>query len=227
VGREDALHFAERPRGRSWFERVAAPASGIGNGWKLGTCAEHPELIHLLPKDRRVRLAQMPALCPLGCAFMKDRVVGKLPVHLGRTLRAAEMRGDRVVLDFADQTGKRHMMRADHVVFATGYRTDLGSLGFLKPDLVRQMRLVDQSPELSRNYESSLPGLHFIGPAATNSFGPVSRFLYGTAHSARHLARHLAAILPRRGRSTAPAHPVQIGPSPALVPERQQSEVLS
>ena len=65
-------------------------------------------------------------------------------------------------------------------------------------------------------------GLHFIGPAAANSFGPVSRFVYGTHHPSRHLAHHLAMVLPRVPSRTT-GHPVQLDVSPEFVPERRVS----
>ncbi|MER8459714.1 hypothetical protein NKH82_31785 [Mesorhizobium sp. M0915] len=68
---------------------------------------------------------------------------------------------------------------------------------FLGPTLLRQIRLVEGAPQRSAHYETSVPGLHFIGPAAANSFGPVRRFVYGTYHPAHHLARRLAAVLAR------------------------------
>lgn len=229
AGRSPTLHFADRPRGRSWFERITAPKSGIGHGWTLGACAHYPELIRLLPAEVRVRLAQARALGPLGGAFMKDRVIGSVPLWLGHTVRAAEARVGKVIIDLAGSGGKRQTLRADHVVFATGYRTDVARLRFLQPALLERMRLVARAPQLSRHYESSVPGLYFIGPASANSFGPVSRFVYGTYHPARHLSQHLAASLPRHAPSVAPAEPVEIGvaAAPALVPDRQKSEVLS
>lgn len=229
AGRTPKLQFADRPRGRSWFERVSAPMSGIGHGWTLGTCARYPQLIHLLPDETRIGLAQIAALGPLGGAFMRDRVVGKVPMWLGHTLCGTEVRAGKAVVELADRAGKRVAVRADHVVFATGYRTDVARLGFLSEDLVRGMRLAATAPMLSRNYESSVAGLHFIGPASANSFGPVSRFVYGTYHPARHLARHLLTVLPRRATSFVPARHLEISATaaPALVPDNKQSEVLS
>jgi thioredoxin reductase len=231
AGRSPALHFADRPRGRSWFERITAPKSGIGHGWTLSACAHHPELIHLLPSEMRVRLARIKALGPLGGAFMKDRVLGKVPLWLGHVVRTAEARVGKVIIDLAGSGGNRQTLRADHVVFATGYRTNVGRLGFLQPALLEKIRLVARAPQLSRHYESSVPGLYFIGPASANSFGPVSRFVYGTYHPARHLAGHLASSLPRHAPIFAPAEPVEIGvAAPALVPDRAnrpKSEVMS
>jgi hypothetical protein len=60
------------------------------------------------------------------------------------------------------------------------------------------LRRIGEAPHLSRHYESSLPGLHFMGPVAATSFGPVSRFVFGARHPARHLADYLPAVLGRR-----------------------------
>jgi thioredoxin reductase len=197
VARAPRLDFADRPRHRTFFERATAPMSGIGPGWTMGACAKYPQLIRLLSEDLRVRLANTKALGPLGGAFVKDRVVGKVPVWLGRALQSTETRNGKVLLDLVDASGARHSLRADHVIFATGYKIDVGRLGFLNQRLLQQIRLVERAPQLSAHYETSVRGLHFIGPAAANSFGPVCRFVYGTYHPARHLARHLSAVLAR------------------------------
>ncbi|MEH2562043.1 NAD(P)-binding domain-containing protein [Bradyrhizobium sp. AZCC 2289] len=197
VARRPKLHFADRPRHRSLFERTTAPMSGIGHGWMLATCAHYPQLIRLLSKDLRVQLANHRALGPLGGAFVKDRVVGKVPVWLSHATRGIETHNGKVMLDLVDSGGARRPMRADHVIFATGYKIDVSRLGFLNQTLLRRIQLVEGAPQLSAHYETTVPGLHFIGPAAANSFGPVCRFVYGTYHPARHLARHLSAVLAR------------------------------
>jgi hypothetical protein len=95
----------------------------------------------------------------------------------------------------ATADGHEETLRADHVIFATGYRIDADRLPFLAPELAAKMRRVGAAPALSGHYESSIPGLHFIGPASANSFGPVCRFVYGTRHPAQHLARYLPTVL--------------------------------
>jgi thioredoxin reductase len=197
VARAPRLDFADRPRHRTLFERATSPMCGIGHGWTLGACAKYPQLVRLLSDDRRIRLANARELGPLGGAFVKDRVVGKVPVWLGRALQSTKTRNGKVLLDLVDAGGTRHSMQADHVIFATGYKIDVGQLGFLNRTLLRQICLVARAPKLSAHYETSVPGLHFIGPAAANSFGPVCRFVYGTYHPARHLAHHLSAALVR------------------------------
>jgi len=68
----------------------------------------------------------------------------------------------------------------------------LQGLSFLDPDLRRRMKTVDDSPVLNTNFESSVPGLYFVGLASASSFGPLCRFAYGAKFTASRIARHLA-----------------------------------
>jgi len=52
--------------------------------------------------------------------------------------------------------------------------------------------VVADTPILNRQFGSSVSGLHFIGAAAANSFGPLLRFAYGAEYAATRLAKHLA-----------------------------------
>ena len=58
-------------------------------------------------------------------------------------------------------------------------------------------------PVLSANFESSAPGLYFVGVMATNTFGPVMRFLTGARYTAEQLSRHLSAGGASHSRSRA------------------------
>ena len=46
-------------------------------------------------------------------------------------------------------------------------------------------------PVLSRNFESSIPGLYFVGAFSANAFGPLVRFACGAEFTSQQLARHL------------------------------------
>jgi hypothetical protein len=80
----------------------------------------------------------------------------------------------------------------DHVVAATGYRVDLARLDFLGPKLRRRLRLTGSSPALSRDFESSVPGLYFMGASAADSFGPLLRFAFGADFAVKRVSRRLA-----------------------------------
>lgn len=207
------LSFASLPRLRGPIERAIAPTSGIGIGWTMRVCAVAPWLVHMLPENRRVQLAYPKALGPLGGAFMKNRIVGRVSVVLGAEPREIDLSGGKVHLTLGSMESPRKPLKLDHVVFATGYRVDVARLRFLAPAIIEHIALVGTAPRLSRHYESSVPGLHFIGPAAANSFGPVCRFVYGTYHPARHLARYLTGTLRNRLAPGLRAHPIH---SPVL-----------
>ena len=89
---------------------------------------------------------------------------------------------------------------------ATGYKVDLGRLGFLSSDIRSKLKAVKGTPILSSDFESSVPGLYFAGVAAANSFGPVMRFAYGADFNARTIARALSKSFVReRARDSAPS----------------------
>ncbi len=180
VARAEQLNFASPPRPRGTIETAIAPTSGIGNGWTMSVCANAPWIVRMLPENIRVQLAYTKALGPLGGAFMRDRVIGKAGLWLGRTIGKIDLCDGKVRLHLTDGDGATDLLQADHVIFATGYKTDVKRLSFLGPELVAQMQQVGTTPRLSRHYESSIPGLHFIGPASATSFGPVCRFVFGT-----------------------------------------------
>ena len=212
VARTSSLRFAARPDARSSLARQMAnplrrlifPRSGIGAGWRLKMYADAPWLIHSLPARYRAELARS-TLGPLGGPFMKERVIGKLPVLLDRRVEAAETGGSRVSLRLAQTDGSREVLQADHVVAATGYRIDLRRLDFLDEPLRSQIRSIDNAAMLSADYECSVPGLHFIGPVSANSFGPVARFVFGAIHPSRRLTRRFLQSLPRRSMVVARA----------------------
>jgi hypothetical protein len=202
VARASKLRFASvDPEDDGDLHRLARslrsliyPASGIGAGWPLKILADAPWVFHLLPASWRRRLVRN-TLGPLGHACMKDRVVGKIPISLGRQVQSAETIGGKVHLVLARRDGRKESVQTDHVIAATGYRIDLGRLRFLDQYLQAHIRKIGGSPVLSANYETSMAGLYFIGPASADSFGPVTRFVFGAKHPSRRLTRHLSATV--------------------------------
>jgi hypothetical protein len=72
------------------------------------------------------------------------------------------------------------------------------SQGENQPMLVAAVRTADGYPVLGPGFESSVPGLYFVGVTAAYSFGPICRFVAGTPFTARVLTRSAAAST--RGR---------------------------
>ncbi len=77
-------------------------------------------------------------------------------------------------------------------MLGTGYRIDISKLGLFSPDLLRAIRQIDGSPRLRGGFESSVPGLHFLGANAVKSYGPLMRFIAGSGYAARTLTREIA-----------------------------------
>jgi thioredoxin reductase len=186
-----AIRFHDPPQiPRPLLERIKAPMTGIGAGWKLVFCAETPLLFHRLPEGMRLR-AVRKTLGPAPGWFVRDQVKGKVPIHVGYEIRGASVKAGRVELEVAGESGPR-TLQADHVIAATGYKVDLRRFAFLDADLQGSIRSVEQTPVLSSNFESSVAGLYFVGASAANSFGPLLRFAVGAGFTARRISSHLA-----------------------------------
>jgi FAD-dependent urate hydroxylase len=73
---------------------------------------------------------------------------------------------------------------ADLVVFASGYKADIGHVPYLEGVLDR-VNVIDGFPALSEGFETSLAGLYVTGFASTRDFGPFYGFTKGCPSSAR------------------------------------------
>jgi hypothetical protein len=62
----------------------------------------------------------------------------------------------------------------------------------LDEELRSRIRKIAEAPALNPWFESSVPGLFFVGNAAAMSFGPLMRFIYGDTFAARRLGRRLS-----------------------------------
>ncbi len=205
--RRTKLNFHSPPKvSRSLWERLAAPRSGLGTGWRSLFCSDMPAMFHLMPEKLRFRAVERH-LGPAPCWFVRDAVEGRLPINLGSTLAAASMQGERIRLEFAqaDQSPNK-LMEVDHVIAGTGYKVALSRLEFLDPAIYARIRTSVDTPVLDRNFQSSVPGLYFVGGAAANSFGPLLRFACGANFAAKRVApRLIAASSSRRAAANSAA----------------------
>jgi cation diffusion facilitator CzcD-associated flavoprotein CzcO len=149
----------------------------VGINWLV----EHPRLFALFPRGVQDRMARR-AIRPAASSWLRPRVE-RVPIRAGRQVVSAALRGHRVALRLDDGS----QSEADHVLLGTGYKVDIARYPFLAPQLVQAVRTVDGYPVLGPGFESSLPGLHFVGAAAAYSYGPLCRFVAGTGFTAAHL----------------------------------------
>jgi thioredoxin reductase len=195
IVRSAALHWNQAPQltgydaSRRWHLLQPTP---LGAGGELWAYWNFMRGFWLLPEHFRVHFVQR-ALGPAGAWWLRSRVADAVPVRLGQKLVEAWDEADGVVIRLSG-AGETSQLRVDHVIAGTGYRVDVDRLTFLSPELRSRLRLTAGAPTLSGRFESSVPGLYFIGLAAANTFGPAMRFVCGTSFAAPRLARHLAVL---------------------------------
>jgi cation diffusion facilitator CzcD-associated flavoprotein CzcO len=197
VARRSGLTFFSEPIARppGLLQKIRRPPSGIGPGWKSRLMCEAPHLFRWLPTDVRLETVRRH-LGPASAWGLKRRIEGKVPTLLGYHVKGADVAGGKVRLRVQTLQGETRTVLADHVVAATGYRSDLRRLPFLDAGLRERIAALAHTPALSPHFESSVGGLFFIGPIAANSFGPLMRFMFGADYAARRLSRRLARAAP-------------------------------
>ena len=185
-------------------QRLVEPESGLGSGWATWLYSNHPELFRRLPVKTRVSRART-ALGPAGASWLRARVEGQFPVEIGHVVTRAEPKGDGVLLGVRHAGGSTSAVEeltTDHVIAATGYRTDLARLPFVGDQLRSRLRTVtgSGSPAVGADYSTPVPGLYFMGPAVAQTMGPVMRFVFGSRHAAVTVSRQL--VNSSRGRAS-------------------------
>jgi cation diffusion facilitator CzcD-associated flavoprotein CzcO len=194
VSRRARLKFtgggSQRSEPRPWWRGLRHPPSGLGPGLRSRFSTDAPLLIHLLPRKLRFEFVRRH-LGPAASGVMKDKVVGRVPLLLERELAAVAVEDSRLALTLSKKNGLLETLHVDHVIAATGFRVDLSRLTLLSPGLRKDIAEYRGAPILTRHFESSVPGLYFIGLTAAASFGPLMRFTFGARYAARRLTRAL------------------------------------
>ena len=188
---------------RSPWQQVRHPHSGLGPGIRSRFFANSPLAFSYLPAGLRLWNVRR-ALGPSGGWFSKNMVVGKVPLLLGHHLERAEAQDSAVHLHFRTADGTPREVVAEHVIAATGYKVEITRLQFLSEAVRGTLRVIGGAPVLSSSFESTVPGLYFVGTSAANTFGPVMRFAFGARFAAEHLTHVVVKSLSRQ-KATAPA----------------------
>jgi thioredoxin reductase len=90
-------------------------------------------------------------------------------------------------------------LAVDYVVFACGYRAQLGNVPYLQ-GVLDQVQLADGFPVLDEAFQTTLDGLYITGFSATRDFGPFFGFVKASPAAATVIVRDLVA----RGRLPQP-----------------------
>lgn len=134
------------------------------------------------------------ALRPAGARWLVNRCKD-IRITTNRSVASAQVAGSRIRLVLNDGSSRD----VDHVLLGTGYQVNVSRYPFLSPDLSQSVEQVNGFPKLKPGFESSVPGLHFMGAPSAWNFGPLMFFVCGTDYAARRLARYLATHKSRNG----------------------------
>jgi thioredoxin reductase len=193
LARKSVIRFHDPPDNLepSFFDRLRTPITGIGPGWKLFLCTNAPLVFRQMPLKFRLDKVRR-ILGPAPCWFIKEQVVGKVELHVGVAIENAQGRNGKLALELSEDSGQKKTILVDHAIAATGYKVDLRRIAFMDSEIQSAIQCVENTPVLSSNFESSVPGLYFVGASAANTFGPLLRFAFGAGFTARRISRHLA-----------------------------------
>ena len=198
VVRGNGVWFASKPEGkRSLKHRILYPESVMGPGRENWVLQHFPLLAHYISDSKRVSFTRKH-LGPFGTWWNRDVIEENVEKVLNTEIVGARVEGSHVVLTERGP-GSQYEVEADVVLAGTGFEPDLRRIPFLERGLADRLQVLERAPRLSSHFESSSPGLYFVGPVSAFSFGPLERFVCGAALAAPRVARHLASRLGRRG----------------------------
>jgi thioredoxin reductase len=182
---------------RPLLQQIREPEAGLGSGWSTWFYSKQQSLYTYLPAGKRAKIGRT-ALGPAGANWLRPRVENQFPIMLGHAVTGIHPDEGGVRLRLRNRRGREVELHTEHVIAATGYRTDLSRLRFLDRALRTQLQTNRMTPHVGRDFQSSVPGLYFVGPATASTFGPAMRFVYGTDFAARRLAERITRSIDRR-----------------------------
>ena len=173
-----------------WLHRLGPVSSMLYSSHDVGPAGisrlvAAPNLVRRIPLGLRDKI-RTRAVRSAGSRWLPARLT-KVQLTRGRFVTEANCAGDEVELRLDD--GSRRLV--DHVLLGTGYSVDIARYRFLSPELLRQVNVMDGYPQLRSGFESSVPGLHFVGAAAARTFGPLLYFVAGTEFASEELTTRI------------------------------------
>ena len=191
------VHFVVR---RGWLH--TGPTRLLHHRYEIGPAGlSHlvtwPSVFTRIPRPTQDTLAAR-AIRPVGADWLAPRLE-----HVAKTINCSTSQAEvaaagRVQLTLTDGTKRR----VDNVLLATGYRVDIARFEFLDEEILRSIDQVNGYPRLNGGFESSLPGLHFVGAPSAWSYGPLVRFVCGTAYTGSRVAHAIERRIGKGSNAT-------------------------
>jgi cation diffusion facilitator CzcD-associated flavoprotein CzcO len=178
------------PEHRPLLERLRNPKAGISTGWFSWRLEHFPYAFQRLSREVKDQtLMGRGSYGPMGASWLKPRIIGEMPVYELQRVQETRVTDAGVELHLSNET----RLTVDHIMLGTGYRVDIHKLPMLHPSIVSQIQTYQNAPVLNNYFESSVPGMYFLGISSLSSCGPLYRFVVGADAAARRVA-HAVAI---------------------------------
>lgn len=172
---------------RNFRSNLQDPPALLGAGWKNLFIQTFPFVLYRIPYDIRESMFDRHH-GPAGVHWVYLRVVGHFP--LKEQVQVTKVEAVDNVARLTLSNGE--VLDFDHILLGTGYRTDVKQLPMLDTSLRDSIVLANGFPLLNPSFESSIPGLYFVGYSSLRSFGPFFRFVAGVDAASRHLSKSVA-----------------------------------
>ncbi|GAC1689657.1 MAG: hypothetical protein PVS2B2_28060 [Candidatus Acidiferrum sp.] len=173
-----------------WLHRLGPVSSMLYSKHDIGPAGisrlvAAPNLIRRIPLQWRDKI-RTRAVRSAGSNWLPARLKN-VSTKTNRSVVEARSVGSQVQLKLDDGS----VFSVDHVLLGTGYSVDISRYKFLSIDLVKRVQQIDGYPVLQPGFESSLPGLHFIGAPAARIFGPLLYFVTGAEFASTTLTEEI------------------------------------
>jgi thioredoxin reductase len=188
--RRSDIPYCGAPADRSILDKLKAPETGLGTGWRSWACVMAPMLFYRMPQAFR-HMVVSRHLGPAPGWTSRAEIERNVPVISRANLVSSRVQDGRPSVTFRIDDKTEPTVAADYVISATGFKVDMRRLRFLGSTIMDRLDCADFTPVLSPRFETSVPGLFMVGIAAANNFGPLLRFAYGAGYASHRLSGHL------------------------------------
>jgi len=148
----------------------------------------NPNLVKYFPRSVQNRF-RTRSLRPAGSQWLVNRLKD-VPIRTNCYVTAAVLSNETLRLELNDG-GHREV---NHVLLGTGFQVDISRYPFFSAELLASISRVNGFPLLNRGFESSVPGLHFLGAPSSWRFGPLMYFVAGTQFAGCTLAQFVSRL---------------------------------
>jgi FAD-dependent urate hydroxylase len=147
-----------------------------------------------LSADRRIEIAQQ--FWSVGRLALEPWIPPRLDAQRVRSWPGNEVIGvaNEVGVGLRMTLSDGVTISVDEVIFATGFRAQLGNVGYLA-GLLEAVAQRDGFPLLDENFATTVPGLYLTGFVATQDFGPFFGFMRGAIVAAAIIVDDLTGKL--------------------------------